>query len=359
MTFPIGPYVDSFSPVPVDPGGLITPASAAAIEMATELVNKCVELAETRTTDFDAAIAALTDDVTGWLVTHAAADAVAPSITSTPPTEPSMTISDTSTALVFNNANAQATAMIADLVSDFGAFVTAYFPGNDASYAAAESYLLDAITNTTSGIVPAAIQTAIATSDRDRILAEQDQAEEALYEGMSARRFRFPPGAAAGQALRLAQAALSQIAAGSRAIAIKDFELSHQTALESVRAVVAARATAMQATTAYIAGIVADGYKMGHSIAGTAHQAEVAKIAAAYQAFAGRTNAAELALKAVQADASLQFEESKANQQRDMDNIEANVRAFLAQAQILGNQVTAMLNNMRVGSGLSASVNAT
>lgn len=41
-----------------------------------------------------------------------------------------------------------------------------------------------------------------------------------------------------------------------------------------------------------------------------------------------------------------------------MDNIEANVRAFMAQAQIIGNQVTAMLNNLRVGSGLTASVAA-
>jgi hypothetical protein len=354
----LDPVIDSFSPIAVDTGGLFTPASAAAIQMAQQLVNKCVELAETRTTDFDAAIAALTDDVTGWLATHAAADAVAPSITSTPPTEPSMTIADTSTALVFNNANAQATAMISDLVSDFGTFISTYFPDNSATYAAAEGYLLDAISNTTSGIVPAAIQAAILTNARDRILAEQERAEEDLYEGLSARRFRFPPGAAAGQAMKLAQSALDQIAASSRAIAIKDFELSHQTALESVRMAVTARASALQATTQYIAGIVADGYKMGHSIAGTAHQSEVAKIAAAYQAFAGRTNAAELALKAVQADASLQFEESKENQQRDMDNIEANVRAFMAQAQIIGHEVVSMLNNLRVGSSLTMGVSA-
>jgi hypothetical protein len=246
--------------------------------------------------------------------------------------------------------------MIAALVGDFGTFVSDYFPGDAATYSAAEGYLLDAISNTTSGIVPAAIQTAILTNDRDRIIAEQERAEEDLYEGLSARRFRFPPGAAAGQALKITQAALDQIAATSRTIAIKDFELSHQTALESVRMAVAARASALQATTQYIAGIVARGYELGQSVTGSAHQAEVAKLSAAYQAFAGRTNAAELALKATQADASLQFEESKANQQRDIDNIEANVRAFLAQAQVIGNQVTAMLNNMRVGSGLSASV---
>lgn len=347
----------AFSPIPVDEGGLFTPASGAAIDLAVKLVNKCVELAELKDADFETKMDALTNATTGFLVAHEAADVSAGSITAPTPTEPSMTVSDTSTALVFGNFSTQAAAIIADQAGKFTAFMSTWFPDNAATYTAAEAYLLAAITNTTSGIVPAAIKTAILEDARASALAEANRATDNLNAGMSAKRHRFPPGQATALAREIAQQALDNIAASSRAIAVKDFELSHQTALQAVQMALSARQSALASATQYIAGIVAQGWQDGAQITRAAHGAEVAKLQAAYQAYAGRTNAAELALRATQADITLAFEAAKLNQSKDLQETENYLKAFLAQAQLIGHQLVGMLNNLRAGSSLTMSVN--
>jgi len=350
--------IQDFMPIPVDEGGLFTPASAAAIDLAVSLVNKCVELAELKDADFTAKMDDLTNATTGFLVAHEAADVTAGSITVTAPTEPPMTVSDTSTALVFGHFESEAATIIADQAAKFTAFMSTWFPDTAATYEAAEDYILAAITNTTSGIVPAAIKTAILEDARASALAEANRATENLNAGMSAKRHRFPPGQATALAREIAQQALDNIAAASRAIAIKDFELSHQTALQAVQMALSARQSALAAATQYIAGIVAQGWQGGAQITGAAHGAEVAKLQAAYQAYAGRTNAAELALRATQADVTLAFEAAKLNQSKDLQEVENYLKAFLAQAQLIGHQLVGMLNNLRAGSSLTMGVNA-
>ena len=71
----------------------------------------------------------------------------------------------------------------------------------------------------------------------------------------------------------------------SRTIAIKDFELSHQTALEAVRMAISSRSAALSAAQQYIAGVVAQGWTTGVQSASAAHAAEVQKLSAAYQAY--------------------------------------------------------------------------
>ncbi len=345
--------------IPVDSGGLFTPASAYAIKLSADLVNKCVELATSKDADFATKMDSLTNATTGFLVLHSAADVTAGAITAPTPTEPSMTVGDTSTALVFSNFSTQAAAVISDAASKFTAFWSTYFPDNTATYDAAEAYLLSAISNTTSGIVPAAIKTAMLEDSRAQVLAEASRAEADLYEAQSAKRHRFPSGAAAGNARRIAQDALDNIAASSRAIAVRDFELSHSTALESVRMALSARSAAMSAAQQYLATIVAQGYSTGAQIVTGAHGAEVAKLSAAYQAYAGRINAAELALRATQADKTLTFEADKQNQTKTLQETGMYNAAFLADAQLTGQQLISMLNNLRAGSNVQFGVSDT
>jgi len=345
--------------VSVDGSGLFTPASAYVIKLSADLVNKCVALAEVKDAAFTSAMDDLTNATTGFLVAHAAADVTAGAITVTAPTEPSMTISDTSTALVFGNFATQAAAIISDQASKFASFMGTWFPNQAATYAAAEAYLLAAISNTTSGIVPAAIKAAILEDARASALNEASRATANLLAGMSAKRHRFPPGQASGMTRDIQQQALDAIAAASRAIAVKDFELSHQTALQAVQMAFSARQSALAAAVQYISGIVAQGWQNGLASTQAAHGAEVAKLQAAYQAYAGRTNAAELALRAVQADETLTFEADKLNQMKDLQETENYLKAFLAQAQIIGHQLVSMLNNLRAGSSATVSVNAT
>ena len=394
--------------------GIFNPGAAISIDLAVRLVNKCVELAQQKDVDFGSKI----DAVVAWLEANVpaaitaptvaspsaitftgitASDVTAGSIIAPTPTEPSMTLADTGTALVFNNFSSQVAPIIANALAKFTDFMTTYFPDNDTTYGDAEAYLQSAIENKTQGIVPAEIRAAILLSDRDRLLAEESRAIADLYEAPVVRRHRFPSGAQQAAARRIAQQTLDAIAASSRAVAIKDFELSHQTALESVKMAISARQAALAAATQYIATLVAQSYSTGAGITGTAHSAEVAKIQAAYHAYAERIHAAELALKAVQADETLSFEAGKANLSAALEKGKANlsasldaskanlgatldvsksnvantlaadklnldtkirvmdfrVRTLMSEAEIIGHEVTAMLNNLRVGSSMT------
>ncbi len=344
--------------IAIDSGGLFTPGAAYTIKLSADLVNKCVALAEAKDVDFQTKMDDLTNAVTGFLVVNSAPDVTAGAISVTAPTEPSMTIADTSTALVAGTISTQAAAIINESVTKFTGFMSTYFPDNTTTYGQAEAFLQDAMENTTSGAVPAAIKLAILEDSRSQVLDEANRAEADLYEAQSARRHRFPSGAAAGQARRIAQAALDQIAAASRAIAVKDFELAHQTALEAVRMAISSRAQAIGAAQNYIAGIVAQGWSSGIQGAGTQHGAEVAKLQAAYQAFAARSNEAERKLREVTADKTLTLDADKTNQGKDLTELEYQLKAFLADAQLTAQQLLAMLNNLRAGSSATYSVSA-
>ena len=151
---------DLFGTLPtatVTPGTFLEGA-AYTMDMAGKLVNATYDLAVAAESDYDTKMDALTNATTGFLVGHAAADVTAGAISVSAPTEPSMTIADTSVALVTGNISTQSAAVISEAVTKFGSFITSYFPDNSTTYAAAEAYLQDAITNTTTGIVPSAIR---------------------------------------------------------------------------------------------------------------------------------------------------------------------------------------------------------
>jgi len=268
-------------PTPTVTPGTFLEGAAYTMDMAGKLVNATYDAAVAAKDDYDAKMTALTDLTTGFIVENPVANITAGTISATAPTEPSMTIADTSTALVAGTVSTASAAVISEAVTKFGSFITTYFPDNSTTYGQAEAYLQAAITNTTSGIVPANIKTAILADSRAQLLREENRAQEDLDEAMTAKRHRFPTGYAAGKARQIAQSALDQIAASIRSIAIKDFELSHQTALEAVRMAVSSRASALQAAQQYIAGVVANGWATGVQSAGTQHGAEVAKLQAA------------------------------------------------------------------------------
>ena len=300
---------------------------------------------------------ALTNATTGFLVGHAAADVTAGAISVSAPTEPSMTIADTSVALVTGNISTQSAAVISEAVTKFGSFITSYFPDNSTTYAAAEAYLQDAITNTTTGIVPSAIKDAILSDSRDQVLNEANRAEADLYESQSAKH-RFPTGAAAGQARRIAQEALRAIAATSRTIAIKDFELSHQTALEAVRmAFPAVPLHYPQRSSISLVSSLGDGL-----LAFSRHPLPTLPKSRSYpqriRLTPPRVGEAERKLKEVQADKSLTLDADKTNQIKDLTEVEYQLKAFIQDAHLPHKKLVGMLNNLRAGSSATYSVSA-
>ena len=69
-------------------------------------------------------------------------------------------------------------------------------------------------------------------------------------------------------------------------------------------------------------------------------------------------SAAELALRATQADATLTLDADKTNQGKDLQEVEMYNKAFLSEAQLVAQQLVSMLNNLRAGSSATLSVSA-
>ncbi len=339
--------------------GTYTPGAESALALNVDVINASWNKAMEQLYNFNEKVTALTEDLTGWLATHEATPITPGSITVADPTEPSMTLSDTSPAQVFGDFSTQANVVIDDLANGFAAFFTARFPNEQDNYDAAEAYLLDAMNNATSGAIPDAVRAKIIADGRAEIVASASRATAEATTRYAAMRHPLPPGALAGATLRIAQGALDAETTIIRQVAIKDFELAYQKIKDAVSSVIANRSAALSATKDYILATVAQGYGEGGKITGTAHQAEATMINAAGGFYNSRINAKELSLKAVSADANLTLDADKANQNAELSQIEYNLKTFLAQAQALAAIATALTNNIRAGASSAYSVNGT
>ena len=138
--------------------GAYTPGAESALALNVDVINAAWNKAMEQLYNFNEKVDNLTEDMTGWLATHAATPISAGAISVVAPTEPAMTLSDTSPAQVYGDFAAQSAAVIGDLTTEFSAFMAARFPNEQDNYDAAESYLLDAMSNATSGAIPAAVR---------------------------------------------------------------------------------------------------------------------------------------------------------------------------------------------------------
>ena len=117
------------------------------------------------------------------------------------------------------------------------------------------------------------------------------RAEADLYEAQSAKRHRFPQGAAAGNARRIAGGAGQRCR--PRGPSRSGLRTVHSTALESVRMALSALVQRWCCATVHPASIVAWRKGIhGRSDRRRRHGAEVDKLSATYQTYAGRVSAA-------------------------------------------------------------------
>lgn len=338
--------------------GSYTPGAESALAINCSVINATWTQGLTELDHYNQRVDDLTDDVTGWMATHAATPIAAGNIAAPALVEPPMTLTDTSTALVFANFNQQAQAAIADLKNNFATFVGTWFPNEVATYTAAESYLVNAINNATSGAIPDGIKAAILASGRAEIIATESRALEEATIRYASMRHALPPGALAGASLRVVQGSQDAEAALVRSVAIKDFDLAEQRLRAAVQMALSNRASALTSTREYIMATVNSGYEVGDRETGAAHGAQAAMLNAVGGFFSSRVSAAELALKSTIADVQAELEADKSNQNAEMSQIDLKVKAFLAQAQALAALATSLLNNIRAGAGSSYNVSA-
>ncbi len=356
MTDIVTSPVASFTPIAVATGGSFTPGAAAVLQNNADIINATWNLADTRLTDYETKIDDLTNLVTGWLVTVSMPHVTAGTITAPTPTEPSMTIADTSPAAVYADFATQAANIVTVLVDKFTAFKTTHFPDEPATYGAAEAWVYDAITNSTTSAVPAAIKTAIIASAQASILNEKTRAVADALESWVGKRHSLPPGALTYQTMRIEQKALDDVSEAVRGASIKDFDQTYDKIMSSVKLALSNRQTALKAAQEYMVA-VAQGETTGAQVAGTAFEAQTRMLNSAAGFYGARINAAELALKLSMGSAGIDLDAAKANQQADIQPIDFRLKALMSEAQSLATIVAALTNNIRAGGSSTYNVN--
>jgi hypothetical protein len=335
--------------------GTYTPGAETALHAAVDVINEAWAQANTKTAAFEAKIGAITDQTTGWLATTAAphitgpTDVVVPTIAEPPVTIPSL-INVTDVMTLFDTKYLELVALLAD---KFVAFRTSYFPNEQASYAAAESWLAAAVANPTGGM-PAAVAAQLITDDRDRITADAIRASDALIATFAARRFPLLPGAAASGILQIQQTAQDGMADSSRKLTIQSLEMM-KFAIEKT---VSMRQIAMNSAVDYIKAL-ASGPDMASRLINTGYDAQSKLITSAAAFYNARTDASKAVSAVRQFNSTTALSVAEKNQMSDLTMIEDRLKALLTECSAFAQMATSLFNNLHASSGTSYGVSIT
>lgn len=234
--------------------------------------------------------------------------------------------------------------MMEELASRFQGFKATHFPDETAGFAAAQTWLLEAVENPDSAL-PQAIQDKIFEDDRSRILDDASRATDAVLATFAARRFPLPPGQAAAATAAIQQKAQAEIGASSRNMAKLAVDMQRFT----VEKLLGLRQVADGAALEYIKALAvapAESNKVANQ--------QSALIAAAADFYRAEIAAADLTSKVAQFNNTLAVDVAAKNQASELSIISERVKALLAEAQSLAQMATALFNNLNVSTSLSA-----
>jgi len=338
-------------PLSVFPG-TYTPGAETSLHAAIDLINESWAQANSKTTDFEAKITAITDPTTGWL-----GAATAPHISGlTPVTVPTITepvVSIPTTASVtdavdlFDSKYLELVALLAD---KFTAFRTSYFPNEQTGYTAAETWLSGALANPTVGL-PAAVAAQLMTEDTDRITAEASRASDAVLATFAARRFPLPPGAATSAVLQIQQTAQDSTADASRKLTTSSIEMMKFALTNTIDA----RKTAMSSAVDYIKAL-ASGPEMASRLVGIGYDAQSKLITSAASFYNARSEAAKVISTVSLFNAATALTTAEKNQASDLTLIEDKLKALLSECAALAQMATALYNNLHANAGTGYNV---
>lgn len=332
------------TPLYTTPGGTTYLVPGPGAEAIEQIINATWTEAQTNKAEFTAKLATA---LSGFLDTttspHIAAGSVAiPSIT-----EPAVNIPTTQSAGdVITEFGTQRLAIVAELVQKFSDFRTTYFPDESNAYAAVENWLQDAIADP-SGLPPAVVAQ-IFGDDQARILADKTRAQDAVIAQFAGRRFPLPPDVATSAVMQIEQKAQDELAESSRKIAMLSVEMQKF----NVEKLLGLRGMAMDSAIKYISAL-ASGQDIASKVIGVGYDAQSKLISAASSFYNARTQAAETMSKVAQYNNSTQLEAAAKNQMADLQMVENKLKALLTECEVIGRAMTALYNNLHVGSTMS------
>jgi len=333
--------------------GNYTPGAESSLNAMAAVINAAWDLGNSKYSDYEAKVKALTDEVTGWLSTQAAPHVTAGNVDAPIIVEPPVDIPATQSATdIYADFASEYVKLILELSTQFTSFRATYFPDEQTTYEAAEDWLQAALASD-HGIDPA-VEAQILTDDKDRLLAEAGRAAETILAQFAARRFPLPPGAAAAAIADINGKAQDEIAASSRKIVVASVEQFRWV----VEKTIGLRQLAMSSAVDYIKAL-ASGPDIASRLVNVGYDAQSKLISSASQFYNSRTAAAELIAKVGQFNASTALDAATKNQAADMTMIENRLKALLTECQALAQMVTSLFNNVHASAGTSYSVNGT
>jgi hypothetical protein len=307
------------------PTGNFTPGARATLEFPAALINAAWNQANTKFDLFEYKMGQVTNTGgTGWLDDAAvptisfnpvtitnptstnsisatsdfeAAPVATPALTTatiTTPTDPGVTIPTSLTVeSIIATFDTEQQVLWDQLVDGFVGFRTTYFPNESDVYAAAETWLQEALANVHG--LPSAVAAQMLTDDTDRITVDLSRASDSLTARFAASRFPLPAGVLASGILQLQQSAQDKVAESSRKLIVASVEQLRFV----VEKILSLRQIAMSAAVDYCKTL-ASATPATTQLTEAAYDAQVKLISAAAAYYGARTNASEAVAKTSQ-----------------------------------------------------------
>lgn len=251
--------------------------------------------------------------------------------------------------IIFDEYN---TAIFNKMVAAMADYIANYFPMDNATLAAAEGWLQNAIAGGT-GVNPA-IESQLFERDRSRILAEGIRAVDDLSSVWSARRFPLPPGPLAAQVMQVQQKTQDELAKSSRETAIKMYDLEIENVRFAVENAIKLRGIAVSAAGDYIKAL-ASSQNTAYELSMGQANAQNGLISAAAAFYNAKTNAEDTMFKSRSVNAGFNQEAAKVNATISAQDRHKRGDIAVAAADAVARQVSAYANNLHTSVGVSGS----
>ena len=330
--------------------GSYTPGAETALHAAIDTINASWDLAQNKTSELEAKISDITDETTGWLSTQAAPHIVAGAVPVPAVAEPAINIpANIDTSAILGEFETEYTKLRTLLVSDLCTLFGTYFPDDNATYTAAETWLRDGLASGRG--IPAATAAQLLTEDKDRMTADAARAADALSQRFAAMRFPLISGQQASATLQLQQKLQEEIANSSRKIVVLSVEQLKWT----VEKMLGLRELAMNSALDYIKAL-ASAPDTASKVVGIGYDAQTKLITSTAQYLNARTEVQKLVNAAAEFNVNADLQADEKNQAADLQLIEDRLNALMTEIKAFAQLATSLFNNLHANAGTGYNV---
>lgn len=236
------------------------------------------------------------------------------------------------------------------LANTFTTYLATYFPpGQYIQFA--QAWIERALSTGGTGLSPT-IEAQMWERDRARILADAARATDEAMATWANKGYPLPPGAAAGQTLKIQSDALGQISEASRNVAIESAKIEIENIRFAVTSAIEMRKLAISTAIEYVRAMALGPTVAAQVASGIADvQARFAQIVASL--FATQTEAIRVTLAAKTTDAELRLRAKAENIKSANEAQHDRVAAAISATSALGSIASAAVNSLHANASLS------